>query len=64
MKQELIGLLVVISGAVVALFFSRTVRAMVKEAVVHPKETCEIEVTKNRVTVKTHQKPEVNNVRS
>ena len=63
MKQQLIGLLLVIGGSVIALFFSRTVRAMVKETVVHPKETCEIKVTNNKVTVKTQQKPEVNNVR-
>jgi len=64
MKQELIGLLLVISGAVVALVFSRTVRAMVKEALVHPKQACEIEVTRNNVTVTTQHKAEVNNVRS
>jgi hypothetical protein len=64
MKQELIGLLLVIAGVVVALFFSRTVRAMVKEAVIHPKQQCKIEVTKNKVTVTPQQKAEVKNVRS
>jgi hypothetical protein len=64
MKQELIGLLLVIVGVVVALFFSRTVRAMVKEAVIHPKQPCQIEVTKNKVTVTPQQKAEVKNVRS
>jgi hypothetical protein len=64
MKQELIWLVLVIVGGLVALFFSKTVRAMFREALVHPKQTCDIAVTENRVTVtarKKHESEEVKN---
>lgn len=56
MKQELIWIVVVVAGGLVALSFSKTVRTMIRESLVHPKETCHIAVTENRVTV-TARKP-------
>ena len=66
MKQELIWLLLVMGIAAVALLCSKTVRAMFRETLVHPKQACDIAVTKNKVTV-TPQEPEreeVKHVRS
>ena len=51
MKQELIWMVLVVVGGLVALFFSKTVRTMIRETLVHPKQTCDIAVTENRVTV-------------
>lgn len=67
MKQELIWLLLVIGVGVGALFCSKVVRTMVREVVVHPKQRCKIEVTKNKVTVTPQQKrgpEEVQHVRN
>ena len=63
MKQELTLLLLVIAGVVVALFCSRVVRTMVREAVMRPKERCKIEVTKNKVTVTPQRRPELEEVK-
>lgn len=63
MKQELIWLLLVMGVVVVALFSSKTVRAMFRETLVHPKQACHIAVTKNKVTVTPQQKPELEEVK-
>lgn len=64
MRQELIWMVLVIVAVLVALFFSKTVRAMFRETLVHPKQTCDIAVTENKVTVTARKKPESEEVKN
>jgi len=55
MERELAWMILVMVGVFVILLCSKVVRTMMREAVMHPKERCKIEVTKNGITVTPQQ---------
>ena len=50
MRVQIILASLAVLGAIIALIFSKFVRAVVRESIVHPHHHCEIEVDRGKVS--------------